>query len=82
MATLLNRGLQREGYSVDVVHDGDEALWLARECPYDAIVLDAMIPGTDGFEVCRQLRTEGRWAPTPVSRRSVVATPTSRWSSG
>ena len=63
MARLVKRGLEREGYAVDVALEGNEALWAARETPYDAIVLDAMIPGVDGFEVCRQLRKEGRWAP-------------------
>ncbi|HEV7888873.1 MAG TPA: response regulator transcription factor [Acidimicrobiales bacterium] len=63
MAALVKRGLEREGYAVDVAGDGDTALWAAREHDYDAIVLDAMIPGPDGFEVCRRLRGEGRWAP-------------------
>jgi two-component system OmpR family response regulator len=63
MAALLKRGLEHEGYAVDVAGDGLEALWAAREHDYDAIVLDAMIPGPDGFEVCRTLRQEGRWAP-------------------
>ncbi len=63
MANLVKRGLEREGYAVDVMVDGHEALWAAREHNYDAIVLDAMIPGPDGFEVCRTLRSEGRWAP-------------------
>ncbi len=43
--------------------DGKEALWAAREFAFDAIVLDAMIPEPDGFEVCRTLRSEGRWTP-------------------
>ncbi|MDQ3896991.1 MAG: response regulator transcription factor [Actinomycetota bacterium] len=63
MAGLLKRGLEREGYAVDVATDGDEALWAAGEHVYRAIVLDAMIPGPDGFEVCRTLRRRGRWAP-------------------
>jgi len=63
MAALIRRGLEREGYAVDIAADGDEALWAAREYGYDAIVLDAMIPGPDGFSVCRTLRTEGRWSP-------------------
>ena len=63
MAALIKRGLEREGYAVDVAADGDEALWAAREQLYDAIVLDAMIPGPDGYQVCRTLRQEGRWAP-------------------
>jgi two-component system, OmpR family, response regulator len=63
MATLLKRGLEHEGYAVDVAGDGKEALWAAREFDFDAIVLDAMIPEPDGFEVCRTLRSEGRWTP-------------------
>ena len=63
MASLMRRGLEREGYSVDVAGDGDEALWAAREHDYDAVVLDVMIPGPDGFEVCRTMRREGKWAP-------------------
>ena len=63
MAGLLRRGLQEEGYSVDVATSGTDALWLAREVDYDAIVLDVMLPGVDGFEVCRQLRRDDRWAP-------------------
>jgi two-component system, OmpR family, response regulator len=63
MAGLLQRGLQEEGYAVDVAGDGREALWLATENPYDAIVLDVMLPDLDGFEVCRKLRETGRWSP-------------------
>jgi two-component system OmpR family response regulator len=63
MAVLLRRGLGEEGYAVDVAADGREGLWLAQENDYDAIVLDAMLPGLDGFEVCRRLRGSARWAP-------------------
>jgi two-component system OmpR family response regulator len=63
MASLLKRGLEREGYAVDIAGNGVDALWAGREFPYDAIVLDAMIPAPDGFEVCRQLREDGRWMP-------------------
>src|SRR5438094_4330329 len=63
MAGLVKRGLEREGYAVDVAATGGEALEAARQRPYDAIVLDAMIPAPDGFQVCRTLRTEGRWSP-------------------
>jgi two-component system, OmpR family, response regulator len=63
MASLLKRGLEREGYAVDVAANGDDALWAGSEFPYDAIVLDAMIPAPDGFEVCRQLRRAGKWMP-------------------
>ncbi len=63
MAELIKRGLEHEGYAVDLAGDGGEALWAAREFAFDAIVLDAMIPEPDGFEVCRTLRSEGRWTP-------------------
>src|SRR3989442_642500 len=63
MAALLKRGLEHEGDAVDLAADGGEALWAAREFDFDAIVLDAMIPPPDGFEVCRTLRSEGRWTP-------------------
>jgi two-component system OmpR family response regulator len=63
MAALLQRGLREEGYAVDVASDGRDALWLATENGYDAIVLDVMLPDVDGFEVCRKLREAGRWSP-------------------
>jgi two-component system OmpR family response regulator len=63
MASMLRRGLGEDGYSVDVVNDGVNALWQATEIDYDAIVLDLMLPGADGFEVCRRLREANRWAP-------------------
>jgi len=63
MADLLRRALEEEGYAVDVATDGPEGLWLATENPYTAIVLDVMLPGLDGFEVCRQLRQAEVWAP-------------------
>ena len=63
MADLLRRGLESQGYAVDVARDGAAALWSAREHEYSVIVLDAMIPAPNGFEVCRILRAEDRWAP-------------------
>jgi two-component system, OmpR family, response regulator len=63
MASLLKRGLEREGYAVDLAATGQDALWAGREVPYDAVLLDAMIPAPDGFDVCRQLREAGRWMP-------------------
>jgi two-component system, OmpR family, response regulator len=63
MAGLLRRGLEEEGYSVDVAGNGADAVWLGSENSYDAIVLDVMLPDEDGFEVCRRLRSGGRWAP-------------------
>lgn len=56
MAEHVRLGLTAEGYAVDVAADGDEALWLATENPYDALVLDVMMPSRDGFSVVRQLR--------------------------
>jgi two-component system, OmpR family, response regulator len=63
MAKLLEAALEREGHAVDRVDNGRDALWMATECEYDAIVLDVMIPPPNGFEVCRTLRDRGRWAP-------------------
>lgn len=66
MAALLRRGLEEEGYAVDVAGDGEQGLWLATENDYDAVVLDAMLPRLDGFEVCRRLRATSRWAPVII----------------
>jgi two-component system OmpR family response regulator len=63
LSLLLKRGLEEQGYSVDVTGDGAEALWLATETDYDAIVLDVMLPTLDGLEVTRRLRAGRRWAP-------------------
>jgi two-component system OmpR family response regulator len=63
MADLLKRGLEHEGYAVDVAASGEQAVWAGREVPYDAVVLDAMIPAPDGFEVCRSWRESGHWMP-------------------
>jgi two-component system, OmpR family, response regulator len=63
MAALLRRGLAEEGHGADVAAGGDDAIWMAQAVEYDAILLDVMLPGTDGFEVCRQLRREGVWSP-------------------
>ena len=63
MASLLRRGLMEEGHAVDLARTGDEALWLAGAAEYDAIVLDLMLPGVDGIEVCRRVRESGVWAP-------------------
>jgi two-component system OmpR family response regulator len=66
MATLLRRGLSEAGFAVDAVADGVDAVWRATEIDYDAIVLDLMLPGIDGFEVCRRLRAAGRWSPVLI----------------
>jgi len=63
IARVLKRGLDEEGYAVDVAGDGPEGLWMATENPYEAVILDVMLPGFDGFELCRKLREAGIWAP-------------------
>ena len=63
MASLLRRGLVEHGHAADVARTGDDALWMADAVAYDAILLDVMLPGADGFEVCRRLRDRGVWAP-------------------
>ncbi|MFI8537056.1 response regulator transcription factor [Streptomyces aquilus] len=62
-AAGLRDGLEAEGFAVDVARDGVDGLWLAREHTYDAIVLDIMLPGLNGYRVCRALRGEGDWTP-------------------
>jgi DNA-binding response OmpR family regulator len=59
----LKRGLETEGFAVDVALDGADGLWLATESSYDAIVLDVMLPGASGYTVCARLRAAGNWAP-------------------
>jgi two-component system OmpR family response regulator len=63
LAALLKRGLERDGYAVDVCHEGDDGLWMALDNDYDAIVLDVMLPGLSGLELCRRLRAEEAWVP-------------------
>ena len=63
LATILGRGLRKEGLSADICTTGEDAIWMAGSTPYDAVILDVMLPGIDGFETCRRLRFEGVWAP-------------------
>jgi len=63
LGELLGRGLQEEGYAADLAARGEDALWMTRAVEYDAIVLDVMLPGVDGFEVCRRIRKDGIWTP-------------------
>ena len=63
MAGLIRKGLRQEGMAADVALKGEDALWMAGSTEYDAIVLDLMLPGIDGFEVCRRLRDDGVWSP-------------------
>jgi len=63
LAGLLRRSLREHGNAADVAREGEEALWMARAHPYDAIVLDVMLPGIDGFATCAALREADVWAP-------------------
>jgi DNA-binding response OmpR family regulator len=63
LAEAVERGLTANGFTVEVVHDGLEALWRARERTYGAIVLDLLLPGMNGYEICRTLRAEHVWTP-------------------
>ncbi|MEV5410349.1 response regulator transcription factor [Thermopolyspora sp. NPDC052614] len=63
MAGALQRGLQAEGFAVDLAYDGEEGLHLARIGDYDVVVLDIMLPKLSGYNVCKQLRAEENWVP-------------------
>ena len=66
IATAVKRGLEAEDFTVDVAFDGTDGLWLATEGSYDLIVLDLMLPGRNGFQVCADLREAGDWTPILV----------------
>jgi DNA-binding response OmpR family regulator len=63
LAEAVRNGLEQEGFAVDLALNGDEGLWMARENDYDAIILDLMLPGRNGFQICSDLRAEGIWTP-------------------
>jgi two-component system OmpR family response regulator len=74
IAALLRRGLAEEGHPTDVATSGENALWMSQAHEYDAIVLDVMLPGIDGFETCRQMRTADVWAPVlMLTARNAIA---------
>jgi two-component system OmpR family response regulator len=74
MAGLIRRGMRGEGIAADVAIQGEDALWMAQATAYDAIVLDIMLPGIDGLEVCRRLRESGVWSPVLLlTARDAVA---------
>jgi two-component system OmpR family response regulator len=66
MTSALKRGLETQGWSVDVATDGDEARWLATEQQYDALVLDSMMPAMTGEQLCVALRRAGNWTPVLI----------------
>jgi two-component system OmpR family response regulator len=63
MSGLLQRAFREDGYAVDVQASGRDAVWMASECDFDAVILDVGLPDIDGFDVCRQLRARERWMP-------------------
>jgi DNA-binding response OmpR family regulator len=63
LADGLRRGLEAEGFAIDVAHDGVDGLWRAREHDYAAVILDLMLPGMNGYEICQTMRREGIWTP-------------------
>jgi two-component system, OmpR family, response regulator len=63
LASSLRTGFEAEGFAVDTAYDGPEGLWYAREHAYDAILLDIMLPGLNGYKVCETLRAEQNWTP-------------------
>ena len=62
-ATAVRQGLEAEGLAVDLAHDGNEGLWMARSNDYDAIVIDILLPGLNGYRICAELRDGGNWTP-------------------
>ena len=63
LAASLKRGLEADGFAVDITLRGDDGLWMAREHDYDGMVLDIMLPGMNGYKVCETLRDDGNWTP-------------------
>jgi DNA-binding response OmpR family regulator len=63
IATIVKRGLEAEGFTVEVAFDGADGLWLATEGSFDLIVLDIMLPGRNGYQICADLREAGDWTP-------------------
>jgi two-component system, OmpR family, response regulator len=63
LTALIARALREEGHAADVAANGNDALWMAQAAPYDASVLDVMLPGVDGFEILRRLRAREVWTP-------------------
>jgi DNA-binding response OmpR family regulator len=63
VAAAIRRGLEAEGFAVDIAQDGNEGEWLAGQHSYDVIVLDIMLPGVNGFKLCERIRDSGNWTP-------------------
>jgi two-component system OmpR family response regulator len=74
LAALVARALREEGHPADVAACGADAIWMAQAAPYDAIVLDVMLPDLDGFEIVRRLRAKRVWTPVlMLTARDAVA---------
>lgn len=74
LSALLQRGLRTEGIAADVTTHGEDALWMVGSTGYDAVILDVMLPGIDGFEVCRRLRDNEVWTPVlMLTARDAIA---------
>jgi DNA-binding response OmpR family regulator len=83
LAEGLKRGLEAEGFAVDLAADGIDGLWLAREQEYAAILLDVMLPGIPGDEICRRLREDDDWTPIiMLTAREAVADQVGAFDSG
>ena len=63
IATTVKRGLEAEGFTVEVAFDGNDGLWMASEGSYDLLVLDIVLPGRNGYRICADLRASGNWTP-------------------
>src|SRR5262245_27812144 len=63
VAAAIRRGLEAEGFAVDIAQDGNDGQWLAAQHSYDVIVLDIMLPGVNGFKLCERIRDSGNWTP-------------------
>lgn len=66
IATAVKRGLQGDGFNVDIAYDGVDGLWMATEGTYDVLIVDLMLPGKNGFQICRELRERQDWTPILV----------------
>ncbi|MGI9616903.1 MAG: response regulator transcription factor [Acidimicrobiales bacterium] len=66
IATAVKRGLEADGFAVEVAFDGTDGLWMATEGSYDVLIIDLMLPGKNGFVICRELRDRQLWTPILV----------------
>ncbi len=72
-ASIVQRNLEKEGFDVDVAYDGVEGIQKVKDNPPDAIVLDVMMPEKDGYEVCKELKNDEKYADIPILMLTAVA---------